>query len=94
MCGLCGIFGEEAHWVTRLENSGQGSDSAHRRRLRAHRIAIINRLLEPHHIKVSDWQGVQYQLCGATGKTALAENLSQISPAVESISGRPFDPLS
>lgn len=94
MCGLCGMFGKEAHWATSLESNGQSSNSAHRHRLRPHRIAIINRLLEPHHIKVSDWQGVQYQLCGATGKTALAENLSQISPAVESISGRPFDPLS
>ncbi|QMT36373.1 hypothetical protein [Neisseria wadsworthii] len=94
MCGLCGIFGEEAHWATRLESSGQSSVSAQRRQLRARRIAIINRLLESHHIKVSDWQGVQYQLYGATGKTALAENLNQIWPAVESISGRPFDPLS
>lgn len=93
MCGLCGMFGEETHWVTLLESNGQSSDSVRRRQLRARRIAIINRLLEPHHIKVSDWQGAQYQLCGATGKTALAENLSQIWLAVESISGRPFDPL-
>ncbi len=94
MCGLCGMFGEEAHWATRLDSKGeQSSDSIQRRRLRTHRIAIINLLLAPHHIKVSDWQGAQYQLSGATGKTALAENLSEIWLAVESISGRPFDPL-
>ena len=94
MCGLCGMFGEEAHWATRLENNGeQSSDSIQRRRLRTHRISLINLLLAPHHIKVSDWQGVQYQLSGATGKTALAENLSEIWLMVESISGRPFDPL-
>ena len=93
MCGLCGIFGEEAHWATRPEHSGQSVDGAQRRRLRAHRIAMINRLLAPHHITVADWQGVQYQLSGATGKTALAENLSEIWLAVERIGGRPFDPL-
>ena len=93
MCGLCGLFGEEAHWATGLERNGQSGDSVRRRQLRARRIAIINRLLAPHHIKVGDWQGTQYQLHGATGKTALAENLSQIWAAVENISGRPFDPL-
>ena len=94
MCGLCGLFGEEAHWATRFDSNGKpSSNSVQRRRLRAQRIAIINRLLVPPHIKVSDWQGAQYRLDGATGKTALAENLSEIWLAVEGISGRPFDPL-
>ena len=66
---------------------------ARHRQTQGQRAALLNRLLVPHHIKVSDWQGAQYRLDGATGKTALAENLSEIWLAVEGISGRPFDPL-
>lgn len=91
MCGLCGIFGESAHWSTRLESNGQSSDPSQRRLLRQRRIAAINRMLAASHIRVSDWQGCQYQITSATGQILLAETLSHLWQAVASI--RPFDPL-
>ncbi|OAM29199.1 hypothetical protein A7P95_04435 [Eikenella longinqua] len=93
MCGLCGLFGEQNHWSTRLEHSSQSSDAVLRRRLRAQRTACLNRMLAPQRLTVSDWQGSSYQISSATGKTELADNLSQIWLAVEKITGRPFDPL-
>ncbi len=93
MCGLCGLFGEQNHWSTQLEHNGQSSNAAQRRRLRAHRTACLNRMLVRERLSVSDWQGSSYQISSATGKTELADNLSQIWLAVEKITGRPFDPL-
>lgn len=101
MCGLCGIFSEDAHWASRLD-AGVGIpdeagnlpfNPAVRRLARARRIAMLNRMLAGCHVRVSDWQGSQYRLEGATGKTELVDGLGQLWPAIERMRGRPFDPL-
>ena len=95
MCGLCGIFGESADWSqgAAQAEAGQSADPVARRRVRTQRIALLNRLLRPLHLTVSNWQGSQYQIGSATGKTLLADNLSQIWAAVQTLAGKPYDPL-
>lgn len=95
MCGLCGIFSEDMHWAARLDaaSRGQSSNSALRRLARTRRISVLNRMLAGHHVRISDWQGNHYCVQGATGRTELVSNLSQLWLAVEKVGGRPFDPL-
>lgn len=93
MCGLCGIFGADYHWTTQLEANGQSSNSQQRRLNRTRRIHHLNRLLKSYHITINDWQGSHYQLQSATGKTILAENLSEIWLGVTQLSGKTYDPL-
>ena len=101
MCGLCGIFSEDAHWASRLDAGVGRPDEAGnphvgpavRRLARARRIAVLNRMLAGSHVRVSDWQGSHYRLEGATGKTELVDGLGLLWPAIERMRGRPFDPL-
>ena len=95
MCGLCGIFGESADWSqgAAQTEAGQSADPVARRRVRTQRIALLNRLLRPLNLTVSDWQGSQYLVSTATGKTLLAMNLPDIWRAVAELTGSPFDPL-
>lgn len=96
MCGLCGIFGESTDWsqgAAQTGRTGQSADPVARRQARVRRIALLNRLLRSQHLTVSDWQGCQYLIASATGKTLLADNLGQIWAAVQSLDGKAYDPL-
>lgn len=92
MCGLCGLLGEDRHWSS-LPTNGQSSNAVLRRLARSRRIAIVNRMLDARRVRVSDWQGSQYLVSTATGKTLLAMNLPDIWRAVAELTGSPFDPL-
>ena len=70
MCGLCGLLGEDQHWSS-LPTNGQSSNAVLRRLARSRRIAIVNRMLDARRVRVSDWQGSQYLVNTATGKTQL-----------------------
>lgn len=92
MCGLCGMLGEDRHWSSMPAN-GQSGNAVLRRLARGRRIAIVNQMLDARRIRVSDWQGSQYLVSTATGKTSLAMDLPGIWRAVAELTGRPFDPL-
>ena len=92
MCGLCGLLGEDQHWSS-LPTNGQSSNAVLRRLARSRRIAIVNRMLDARRVRVSDWQGSQYLVSTATGKTLLAMNLPDIWRAVAELTGSPFEPL-
>lgn len=96
MCSLCGILGVETHWSDAVARPGiySHNDDPHKRRLeRTRRIAMVNRVLAAHALRLSDWHGRAYMLSTATGKTEMIETLSHLWYSAESLSNRTFDPL-
>lgn len=86
MCGLCGIFGVEAHWTDDPGTSGES-----RRADRWHRARVANRLLALWGLGLVPW-GARFTLRGRTGKTAVVDHLGAVWPAAERMAG-PCDPL-
>ncbi|MEM1161838.1 MAG: hypothetical protein AAGJ28_12965 [Pseudomonadota bacterium] len=94
MCSLCGILGGKAHWTdtgaTPEVFDGHGMTP---RRERFDRAGVVNKVLAHYRLTLKDWQGAQYVLRSATGKTAIVENLSQMWAEAEAMTGRDLDPL-
>ena len=92
MCGICGSLGGEEHWSS---GAGRihGASAPTRRAERAKRIRVINRVLSPARVTVSDWQGRFYLVAGPTGKQQVVDSLPHIWQAVQEITGRSVDPL-
>lgn len=91
MCGLCGALGVEDHWT--VSASATPSDVAERRRLRARRIALANRILATRRLSVEDFQGSAYVLSGPTGRREVVQDLGALWRLAEQMSGAAFDPL-
>jgi hypothetical protein len=87
MCGLCGVLGIE-HWT---EEGVRGGPTPRQARLR--RARFLNDLLSLYRIRVDDWQGASMAICGPTGRTELADTLTDFWPKAEAIAGRALDPL-
>ncbi len=96
MCALCGVLGGSDHWTDVAARPGvftRNTDPLERRRERARRVSVANRILTQLGMRLSDWQGTSFQLSTLTGKTELVENLSHIWASAEKLSGRVCDPL-
>lgn len=97
MCGLCGAFGGEDHWTTGRTDSATAAsnavDPALRRRERAYRLRLVNRVLASCRLQLSDFQGSAYVLAGPTGKQEIVHDLGAVWAAAEAMSGRALDPL-
>ncbi|MDB5777170.1 MAG: hypothetical protein JWP38_3303 [Herbaspirillum sp.] len=93
MCGLCGMLGGEAHWSDAGRAASDEDLTRTRHRERQLRVAQLNRVLRGFSCTVSDWQGHAYLLSTLTGNTEIIDNLAQLWPAVERLSGRIADPL-
>lgn len=93
MCGLCGMLGGQAHWSDAGNPASDDEAARTRHRERQLRVARMNRVLRGFACTVSDWQGHAYLLSTLTGKTEIVDNLAQLWPAVERLSGRRPDPL-
>lgn len=91
MCGLCGALGGEDHWTI----STMDPEAAHheRRRVRAYRVALINRVLASWRVQVEDFQATSYILTTATGKREIVQDLGGIWQQVESMTNGELDPL-
>lgn len=87
MCGLCGIFGLEAHWT-----DDPGASPVSRRADRAHRARVANTVLGLFGLKLSAWAD-RFTLSGRTGKSAVVDHLGAVWPVAEKLAGRPCDPL-
>jgi hypothetical protein len=97
MCSLCGVLGANEHWTDAVAREGvftRSTDSIARRRERASRVRIANRILAHWRLKLSDWQGTSFLLSTLTGKTEIVEDLGHLWPAAERLIGGPIDPLS
>ncbi len=96
MCSLCGILAGRRHWT---ESSANPEVFAGRRRAhtvgreRQHRTRVLNVVLAPYGLSVSDWAGSRYVLRSRTGRSALVENLNELWAEAEKMLGRPCDPL-
>lgn len=96
MCSLCGILGCDDHWTSAVARPGvytRNTDRLSRRREAANRMKLANALLEPHRLKLAEWQGTSYVLSNPTGSSRVFESLAHLWPEAEAMSGRDFDPL-
>ena len=96
MCALCGVLGGSDHWTDAAGRPGVFTRMANpleRRRERARRVGVANRILRQFGMQVSDWQGASFMLSTATGKTEMVDNLSHLWSVAERLSGRACDPL-
>jgi hypothetical protein len=82
VCSLCGMFREE-HWAEPDASPGE----------RGFRVEVMNRVLAPHGIRARDFNGSLYALSDGKGRTELASSLGQVWVKVETLLGRPVDPL-
>ena len=96
MCSLCGILGGRGHWTESNANPEvfAGRAEAHTvARERQQRTRILNAVLAPYALSVSDWAGSRYLLRTRTGRSALVRNLNEVWTEAEKLLGRPCDPL-
>lgn len=96
MCALCGVLGGSDHWTDAAARPGvysRSADPLQRRRERARRVALANRVLAHYRMRLADWQGTAFVLSTATGKTEIVDNLTHLWSVAEQLSGRPCDPL-
>lgn len=97
MCGLCGVLGNEGHWADGIVRPGQSTPASPvpwiRRQARQRRIHLANVILRHYRVKLSDWQGTMFLLTGPTGRTEIADNLTDLWRKAEAAAGRPIDPL-
>lgn len=96
MCSLCGTLDSGRHW-----SDAQANPEAFAARIRTHtwhrerqeRTALLNRILAPYALSVSDWQGSAYLLRTHTGQTVIVDNLGALWAEAEALLKRPCDPL-
>jgi hypothetical protein len=96
MCSLCGVLGGNEHWtdaVARPSVYTRNVSPIERRRERANRVRMANRVLAPFGMTISDWQGSAFLLSTRTGKTEIIPDLGRLWPVAERLSGRFCDPL-
>ncbi|PYE26080.1 hypothetical protein DFI02_1036 [Rhizobium sp. PP-F2F-G20b] len=96
MCSLCGILGGNEHWADAVARPGvytRNVERIDRRRERANRVRIANRVLSVFGLSLTDWQGSSFLLSTRTGKTEIIEDLGHLWPAAERLCGRSLDPL-
>ena len=96
MCSLCGVLGSGGYWADAVARPGvftRNISVIDRRRERANRVRVANRVLAAFGLTVSDWQGTAFLLSTRTGKTEIIGDLGHLWPAAERLTGRVCDPL-
>jgi hypothetical protein len=92
MCGVCGLLGGPEDWSGGVQRLHGGARST-RRADRAERIRVLNQVLQPCRVSVSDFQGQSFLVCGPTGKQQIADSMAHVWQCVQEITGRSIDPL-
>ena len=96
MCSLCGILGGRGHWTESASSPEvfAGRAEAHTAgRERQQRTRLLNVVLRHYGLSVSDWTAGKSVLRSATGRTELVDNVGELWPAAERLTGHPLDPL-
>lgn len=95
MCGLCGLWGETAHWTSvSARPDGRKREAARLApRLRALQQASIERVVRPFGLSVRDWSASSWIVSNASGATEIVGSLPEVWRACEALSGRRLDPL-
>jgi hypothetical protein len=94
MCGACGAISGGPDWIDRVGNPEGASHPADLTRgaERQRRIALVNIVLRPHRLELSDF-GAGLSLRGPTGQTELVESLAHVWMAADRLSSSLIDPL-
>lgn len=92
MCALCGVLGVEHHWSATVQGAAS-ADAPRRRAERGRRIAAVNAVLAPARLKLAEFRGTAYILRSPTGRSTVIDNLSELWPAAQAMTGRSLDPL-
>jgi hypothetical protein len=92
MCGVCGLLGGEEDWSGGVQRQ-QGGVLNTRRADRAERIRVLNQVLRPCRVQVSDFHGQSFLVCGATGKQQIADSIAHVWRCVQEMTGTGIDPL-
>lgn len=79
MCGLCGVIGETQDWSQTISNQYP------RRQERYQRIKLLNQILAPYKIKISDFQGVNYLIQTATGKQSVVNGIQALWNEIDTL---------
>jgi hypothetical protein len=96
MCEVCAVFGVGQHWTDAADPMGLRNVAAgilENRVERAKRLQLINRILRPVGLAVSDWDGESYSVEDAQGRRQLAPDLSALWRIAEQLSQIHIDPL-
>jgi len=93
MCGLCGLWGESAHWTSTAAARAQGGGSLLPLRARAQQLACIVRIAAGAGVTVRDWGGSTWIVSNASGASEIVGSLPEVWRAAETLSGRRIDPL-
>lgn len=95
MCGLCGLWGETAHWTSVAARPDRGKREAAQLtpRLRTLQQASIERAVRPFGLSVRDWTGSSWIVSNAIGASEIVASLPEVWRACEALSGRRLDPL-
>ncbi|MCW1920741.1 hypothetical protein NX862_18440 [Rhodobacter sp. KR11] len=89
MCMACGHPQAPGHWT----EAGAQSPGA-RLRARAEAAGVLDRLLRPLGLRVDDCHPVPgYRLAHVTGAVLIVQTPEDLWQGVESLLGRPYDPL-
>jgi hypothetical protein len=95
MCGLCGLWGETAHWTSVASRPDAKRGAARLTpRLRALQQASIEREVRPLGLSVRDWSASSWIVSNASGASEIVGSLPEVWRACEALSGRRLDPLS
>ncbi len=94
MCGACGLLGGGPDWLDRIGTPGSiGATSGETRLAERHRrIALVNRMLAPSSVRLSDF-GSKLMVRSATGKARIVDDLAHVWLAADQIGRTPVDPL-
>lgn len=96
MCEVCAVFGIGRHWTDagNLADAALPAASIARYRTeRRRRVQLINRLLRPTGVVVTDWDGESFWVGRHDGRGERATDLAQIWPIAERLAAAPIDPL-
>ncbi|HYD75811.1 hypothetical protein [Ramlibacter sp.] len=96
MCGLCGLWGNVAHWSSASSRavSGGAAGGLNPLRERALQVRLLDRVAGLAGAQVEDWAGSSWIVRGASGATEIVDALPLVWPALERLAGKPIDPLS
>jgi hypothetical protein len=94
MCGACGVIGGGPDWIDRVGNPEGVSHlpDLTRGAERQRRIAIVNMVLWPHRLSLSDL-GSSLAIRSPTGRTEIVESLAHVWSAADRLAPSVIDPL-
>ena len=94
MCGFCAGLAGHPHWTEAArDGDAREVDSRTRWLVRHHRLQLVNAVCAAFGCKVEDWASGQYVVRSSRGQVEIVDALPQVWQVVETIAGRPVDPL-